>query len=73
MDQIIANATTIINHAEEYSVPATKVAIPLAGLYFAKKALGSFWRRFLGPMLLGEVKWRLVLILERFFTKLLIY
>jgi len=58
MDQIIATATTIINHAEEYSVPATKIAIPLAGLYLASKALGTFWRRFLGPLLIGEVKWR---------------
>merc|ERR1712012_1047908 len=58
MDQIVANATTIINHAEEYSVPATKIAIPLAALYLGSKALGTVWRRFIGPLLLGEVKWR---------------
>ena len=73
MDQIIAHATTIINQAEEYSVPATKIAIPLAGLYLASKALGTFWRRFLGPLLIGEVKWRLVYILESFFAKILVY
>merc|ERR1712227_362273 len=58
MDQVIANATTLINQAEEYSVPATKIAIPLAGLYLGSKVLGTFWRRFIGPLLLGEVKWR---------------
>ena len=38
--------------------PVTKIGIPLFALYLGSNILGSFWRRVLGPLLLGEVKWR---------------
>ena len=38
--------------------PVTKIAIPLVALYLGSKVLLCFWRRVLGPILVGEVRWR---------------
>jgi len=58
MDQVVAKATELLTQAEVYTAPAGKVLLPLGCAYLASKVLGTFWRRFLGPLILGEVKWK---------------
>ena len=58
MDQFIAQATSLSSDLEPYAGTAAKIAIPLGCLYVAGKALGTVWRRLLGPLLVGEVKWK---------------
>merc|ERR1711872_944242 len=63
MDQLL-NQTTIDNGVKllgELDVTAQmagKIALPLGCLYLAGKALATVWRRFLGPLLLGEIRWK---------------
>merc|ERR1711962_914253 len=58
MDQFIAQATSLSADLEPFAGTAAKIAIPLGCLYVAGKALGTVWRRLLGPLLVGEVKWK---------------
>ena len=58
MDQAMATLNDLLAKSEVYSQPAAKLLVPLGAAYLASKVLGTFWRRFLGPLLLGEVKWR---------------
>jgi hypothetical protein len=57
MDQILSNFSTLSGQIDTYAHPITKIAIPLLGLFLAFKLFGSFWRRVVGPLVLGEVKW----------------
>merc|ERR1712215_6495 len=41
-----------------YTSTSTKFTIPLLGLFLSWRLLRCFWRRVLGPLVLGEVKWR---------------
>jgi len=58
MEQFITRAASLSGDLEQVAVPAAKIAIPLGCLYIACKALGTLWRRVLGPLLVGEVKWK---------------
>jgi len=58
MDQAMTTLTDLLAKSEVYSQPAAKVLVPLGAAYLASKVLGTFWRRFLGPVVLGEVKWK---------------
>ena len=58
MEQILEHLKSLNGQVDPYTRPVATVAIPLAGVYLATKFLGSFWRRVLGPLLLGEVRWR---------------
>jgi len=58
MDQVVVKATELMTQAEVYTQPVGKVLLPLGCAYLASKLLGTFWRRFLGPLILGEVKWK---------------
>jgi len=63
MDKLL-NQTTIDNSIKllgELDVTAqlaAKIALPLGCLYLTGKALATVWRRFLGPLLLGEIRWK---------------
>ena len=58
MDQVLSQVTKLTSQLETYTNPALKYAVPLAGAYVASKVLGTFWRRFIGPLIVGEMKWR---------------
>ena len=58
MDQLIARATSLSADLDLIAPTVGKIAIPLGCLYLAGQALGTVWRRFLGPLLVGEVKWK---------------
>ena len=58
MDQLIARATSLSADLDLIAPAVGKIAIPLGCLYLAGQALGTVWRRFLGPLLVGEVKWK---------------
>jgi len=57
MNNFPTNLINLTNQIDQYASPFTKYALPLLGLYIAYKVLLSFWRRVLGPLVLGEVKW----------------
>ena len=58
MDQALSQVQSLVSQVEVITNPAAKYVLPLAGAYLASKALGTFWRRFIGPLLVGEMKWR---------------
>merc|ERR1719348_861395 len=58
MDKVVTEIQSLVNQVDVVTHPATKYAVPLIGAYLGAKVLGTFWRRFLGPLVLGEVKWR---------------
>jgi len=53
MNNFTTNFINLTNQIDQYA----KYALPLLGLFLAYKVLESFWRRVLGPLVLGEVKW----------------
>merc|ERR1711892_62314 len=57
MNNFTTNFINLTNQIDQYASPFTKYALPLLGLFLAYKVLVSFWRRVLGPLVLGGVKW----------------
>ena len=55
---ILSNFSTLGGQIDTYIHPATKIIIPFLGLFLVCKLVVSFWRRVLGPLVLGEVGWR---------------
>merc|ERR1711872_541745 len=43
---------------DDICLPLSKYVLSLGCLYLASKALGSVWRRIIGPLIVGEIKWR---------------
>lgn len=61
MDEMMTHFYTTAVQIDTFSElihPVTKIAIPLVALYLGSKVLLCFWRRVLGPILVGEVRWR---------------
>jgi len=58
MEQLLAEVTKLSEDMDHMAPIAAKIAVPFTGIYFASKILGTLWRRFLGPLLLGEIRWR---------------
>ena len=56
MEQLLAEVSKLSEKVDHMAPIAAKMAIPLTGIYFASKILGTLWRRFLGPLLLGEIR-----------------
>ena len=56
MEQLLAKVTKLTEDMDHLAPIAAKIAVPLTGIYFASKILGTLWRRFLGPLLLGEIR-----------------
>ena len=56
MEQLLVEVTKLSNDMDHMAPIAAKIAVPLTGIYFASKILGTLWRRFLGPLLLGEIR-----------------
>ena len=57
MDQMLSYFIALSGQIDTYAHPVTKIALPLCALFLASKLLGSIWRRVLGPLLVGEVRW----------------
>ena len=55
MDQLLAEVTKLLEDMDHMAPIAAKIAVPLTGVYLVSKILG---RRFLGPLLLGEIRWK---------------
>jgi len=58
MEQLLAEVTKLLEDMDHMAPIAAKIAVSLTGIYFASKILGTLWRRFLGPLLLGEIRWK---------------
>ena len=56
MEQLLAEVTKLTEDMDHLAPIAAKIAVPLTGIYFASKILGTLWRRVLGPLLLGEIR-----------------
>ena len=55
---IIDDGIKLLGQMDITAQLASKIAIPLGCLYLSGKALATVWRRLLGPLLLGEIKWK---------------
>ena len=58
MEQLLAEVTKLTEDMDHLAPIAAKIAVPLTGIYFASKIFGTLWRRLLGPLLLGEIRWK---------------
>merc|ERR1711872_940115 len=58
MEEIYSQVFHLTSNLNNICHPLTKYVIPLGCLYLASKALGSVWRRIIGPLIVGEIKWR---------------
>ena len=58
MEQLLAEVTKLLEDMDHMAPIVAKIAVPFTGIYFASKILGTLWRRFLGPLLLGEIGWK---------------